>query len=87
MAAIKTKLSDAEAVEAFETGAFATGTHRDLGATAPIRAAAAARDAAEDAVTAAVRDARSRGITWVEIAAALGVTHQAARQRYRERTA
>ncbi|ACZ30627.1 hypothetical protein Xcel_1602 [Xylanimonas cellulosilytica DSM 15894] len=83
MSAVKTKMTDDDAAAAFESGEFATGTHRDRSATNPIRAAVVARSAADDAVTAAVIDARSHGITWVEIAAALGVTHQAARQRYR----
>ena len=76
-------MTDQDAAAAFESGDFATGTHRDRSATNPIRAAVTARAAADDAVTAAVIDARARGITWVEIASALGVSHQAARQRYR----
>lgn len=64
---------------------IAKATISDEEALAPITKAAAARDAAGAAVLAAVRDARSRGIAWVEIASALSVTYQAAHQRYAHR--
>jgi hypothetical protein len=47
-----------------------------------LRAAAAARRAAEDRVEAAVTIARSAGLSWGVIGAQLGVTRQGARQRF-----
>lgn len=38
---------------------------------------------AEEAERTAVIEARAKGMTWVEIGIALGITHQAARQRYK----
>ena len=78
----RTRLSDQEALDRIEEIDPATAPMRDISATEPIRAAVAGRAAAERAVTDAVHDARARGVTWVEIAAALGVSHQGARQRY-----
>lgn len=43
---------------------------------------AQARDQVDDFVGFAVRQLRSRGVTWAEIGAALGVTRQAAWDRY-----
>lgn len=56
---------------------------RDRSATADIRAAVRERSDAEEHVRRAVDAARDAGITWVEIGAALGVSHQAAMQRYK----
>jgi len=58
---------------------------RDRSAVAGIEQAVAERVAAEGAVESAVRDARAKGVTWTEIGAALGVTHQAAIKRYSAR--
>jgi len=58
----------------------------DRSDVAAIAAAVAARDAADDQLLAAVREARTRHVPWVLIASALGVTHQAARQKYRPLT-
>ena len=77
------KISDAEAVARFEKGLDPeTTTLRDRSATAEIRAAVDMRDHAQDMIDAAVADARKRGLTWIEIAAALGVSPQGARQRH-----
>ena len=54
----------------------------DWVAQACLAAGRASRD-----LTAAVTRARSRGCTWAQIAARLGVTRQAAAQRYRHRPA
>jgi hypothetical protein len=50
-----------------------------------IAGAAGEAAAAGRHLTAAVSRARSRGYTWAQIAARLGVTRQAAQQRYRPR--
>ena len=55
---------------------------RDRSAVAEIEAAAQARVDVEERVTSAVRSAREAGVTWTEIGAALGVSHQAAIKRY-----
>lgn len=55
---------------------------RDRSAVAEIETAAQARVAVEERVTCAVRSAREAGVTWTEIGAALGVSHQAAIKRY-----
>ncbi len=81
--AAKTKISDAQAAARFENFDFDAATHRDHSATAEIRIAAKLRSDAEARVRAAVDSARAQGITWVEIGAALGVSHQAAMQRYK----
>lgn len=79
---MKTKISDEQALARLEALDPATATVRDRSATADIRAAVQMRHAAQDMVDAAVRSARDGGVTWVEIALALGVTPQGARQRY-----
>ncbi len=81
---MKTKLTDEEAVERLENlDPKAPGVRvRNRAAVAAIETAAAARREAEDRVTTAVRDARSAGVTWTEVGAALGVSHQAAIKRY-----
>ncbi len=64
----------------------ASSVVRDRSAVAGIEQAVAERHAAERAVESAVRDARALGVTWTEIGAALGVSHQAAIKRYSPRT-
>lgn len=51
--------------------------------TDALRTARLLRINAEEAEQAAVIEARANGVTWTEIGLALGVTHQAARQRYK----
>lgn len=81
----KTKISDSEALERFENFDPQAATVRDRTAVADIKQAVHARHIAEDATTEAVRRARHNGVTWTEIASALGVTHQAAIKRYRDK--
>jgi hypothetical protein len=47
-----------------------------------LRAASAARRAAEDRVEAAVMSARNAGLSWGVIGVQLGITRQGARQRF-----
>lgn len=49
---------------------------------AAVAAAVDARDQAEETLTALVAAARSNGRSWTEIAVRLGVSRQAARQKY-----
>lgn len=49
---------------------------------AAVAAAVDARDQAEETLTASVVAARSNGRSWTEIAVRLGVSRQAARQKY-----
>jgi hypothetical protein len=82
----KTEISDADALARFENGLdLETSTVRDRNATAEIRAAVEMRDPSQGMIDAAVADARRRGLTWIEIAAALGISPQGARQRYLKR--
>lgn len=82
----KTKISDAEALERFENfDPDEDATVRDRTAVADIEQAVYARKVAEAATEEAVRQARHNGITWTEIASALGVSHQAAIKRYRDK--
>jgi dihydroxyacetone kinase len=60
----------------------ATTTARDATHFRVIIAAAEAVDAAESALRAAVRAAREAGDSWTVIGAALGVSKQAAQQRF-----
>ncbi|MBO0820870.1 MAG: hypothetical protein J2P26_08490 [Nocardiopsaceae bacterium] len=80
----KVRLSDEELARYFEDD-FEPGEMRDRSATAEIEEAVHARQRAEDAVEAAVIRARRAGLTWVEIASGLGVSHQAAMKRYRDK--
>ena len=50
-----------------------------------LRAAAANRRAAEEAVTAAVEAAKDSGVSWAAIGSAIGVSRQAAAKRYARR--
>lgn len=79
------KISDAEALARFEDLEPENATVRDRSAVADIEQAVAARRVAERATEAAVRRARHDGVTWTEIAVALGVTHQAAIKRFRDK--
>ncbi len=51
-----------------------------------LMAARRAEDAADEALTHAVADARRHGLTWAAIGAALGVSRQAAHAKYAHRT-
>lgn len=79
------RMPDAEAAERFKNLDPRAATVRDRTAVADIEQAVYARKVAEDAIEEAVRRARHSGITWTEIASALGVTHQAAMKRYRDK--
>lgn len=81
----KNKTTDAEALARFESGeGFDIASARDERDTADIRAAVQMRAAAQRLIDDAVMAARRREprLTWIEIASALGVTPQAARQKY-----
>lgn len=79
----KHTISDADALARFEEGIDPdTATVRDRSATADIRAAVQMRDNGQQMVDDAVTQARHSGLTWVEVAAALGVSPQAARKKY-----
>lgn len=82
----KVKLSDEEAAARFEDGFEPDWENaRDRSALTELEEAVRARRRAEDAVEAAVRRARADGLTWVEISSGLGVSHQAAMKRYRDK--
>ena len=80
------RLTDEEALARMENLDPDDAILHDRSDVAAIAAAVAARDAAEDQLLAAVREARARHVPWVLIASALGVTHQAARQKYKPLT-
>ncbi len=80
------RLTDEEALARLENLDPDDAIVHDRSDVAAITAAVAARNAAEDQLLAAVRDARARHVPWVLIASALGVTHQAARQKYKPLT-
>lgn len=82
----KHKPTDAEALARLEALDPETAVVRDRSDTADIRAAVQMRKAATDMVDQAVIAARHRGLTWIEISSALGVSPQAARKKYVERT-
>ncbi len=65
----------------------AKATVRDRSAVAHIEAAVRAKRAAEQDIEDAVIAARANGVTWTEIGAALGITHQGAIKRYGHRRA
>src|SRR5699024_3231177 len=84
----KHTISDADALARFEEGIDPdTATVRDRSATADIRAAVQMRDNGQQMVDDAVTQARHSGLTWVRVAAALGVSPQAARKKYLRRVA
>lgn len=77
------ELTDAEAealVEEFDAGSDYVVTGAD--ALAELRAAAAARRAAESRIEAAALRAHREGASWGVIGAQLGMTRQGARQRF-----
>jgi hypothetical protein len=77
------ELTDAEAealVEAFDAGSDYVVTEADT--LAELRAAAAARRAAESRIEAAALRAHRDGASWGVIGAQLGMTRQGARQRF-----
>lgn len=83
---VKNKISDSEALARFEDGLdLDKAAVRDRRDSAEIRAAMQMRDAAERMVDEAVAAARRQGLTWIEIASALGVSPQAARKKYLNR--
>ena len=79
----------ARIVEASEFGKFAVrvlraysrrvGVQADIGALTDL---VALRAQVDEAITVAVRQLHAAGYSWTEIATELGVTRQAARQRY-----
>lgn len=77
-------MTDEEAAAYFENE-FEPTRMRDRSATAEIEEAVHARQRAQDGIDAAVIRARRDGVTWTEIALALGVSHQAAMKRYRDK--
>jgi hypothetical protein len=86
-----TKHTDAEIAEAaarFEAWADELDPAKlaDIGDLRDIAAAASAVRADEARLREAVQIARARGHSWNRIAVALGVSRQAARQRYAEKT-
>ncbi len=82
----KMTTKDEEAVARFEKGIDPnTATVRDRSAVAEIEQAAHLRREVEELVDGAVQRARENGVTWTEIGAALGVSHQAAMKRYKQR--
>ncbi len=81
----KTKLSDEEALRRFEQFAPETAQRRDRSAVADIEQAVSMRKDIERTIERLVVKARHDGLTWTEIASALGVSHQAAIQRYRDK--
>lgn len=81
----KHKLTDAEALERLEALDPETAVVHDRSDTDDIRAAVRMREMAKEKLDKAVIDARDRGLTWIEIALALGVSPQAARKKYLDR--
>lgn len=79
---MKTKISDDEALALLDAIDPKVTPGRDGGPVRDLSAAVDARDAAQQRVDDLVAKAREAGATWVEIAAALGVSPQGARQRY-----
>lgn len=80
------RLTDEEALARFESLDPAAAIVHDRSDVAAVAAAVTARNSAEEQLLAAVRDARARQVPWVLIASALGVSHQAARQKYKPLT-
>ncbi|WP_155856138.1 hypothetical protein [Cellulomonas sp. URHD0024] len=73
---------DAELLAQLEGFEPATAIMRDRSAVAHIESAVHAKRVAEQDVEDAVFAARAAGVTWTEIGAALGITHQGAIKRY-----
>jgi uncharacterized protein YegP (UPF0339 family) len=81
-----TKLSDQEAQRRLEALDPAADGVRDGASIRALSEAVDRRSADQREIEALVGDARGSGATWIEIGLALGVSPQAARQRYREST-
>jgi len=73
---------DAELLAQLEGFDPATAIVRDRSAVAHIESAVRAKRVAEQDIEDAVSAARAAGVTWTEIGAALGITHQGAIKRY-----
>ncbi len=73
---------DAELLAQLEGLDPATAIMRDRSAVTHIESAVHAKRVAEQDVKDAVLAARAAGVTWTEIGAALGITHQGAIKRY-----
>jgi len=79
---IRKHLTDEQARDRPEHLDPSTAQVRNRSDVVDIEAAVAARHDADAAITTAVARARDAGVTWVEIGAALGITHQGAIKRY-----
>ena len=73
---------DAELLAQLEGFDPATAIMRDRSAVTHIESAVQAKRVAEQDVEDAVFAARAAGVTWTEIGAALGISHQGAIKRY-----
>ena len=83
-------LSDTETsavVAAFDDAPANRYTVTDAATLAELRAAAAARHAAEARIEAAALAAHQAGLSWGAIGTQLGITRQGARQRFERLTA
>lgn len=76
-------MSKADAAAWDHLAAFRWHQRRGLYPINVIRDMQLVRAAADDAIAAVVTDMRADGASWSEIGDALGVTRQAAQQRYR----
>jgi len=82
----KAKIADAAAAAYFEGLDRVDDLEvRGRQVVSDIERAVRARAEAEAEIERAVVQARAEGATWVEIATALGVSHQAAMKRFRDR--
>ena len=75
----------AEYVASDEFAAKPAGKRQDASPVRAIASAQATVDAAELTLTDAVAAARAAGFSWTDVAMMLGVTRQAARQRFVEK--
>lgn len=81
----KRRISDEEALAVLEDESTDWPVIRDLRDQVEIRAYVLLRERAGEMVDDAVVCARKRGLTWIEIGNALGVSPQAARKKYVDR--
>lgn len=79
-----TKTSDEIAAQRFRDMDPAKAKRFDRSDLSGIEQAVARRKQAQADIDTAVHQARERGIPWTAIAVALGVSHQAAMQRYKQ---
>ena len=79
---MKTELTDREALDLLEHLDPTITPSRNGAPVRQLAAAVDARDTAQARVDDLVHTARASGATWIEIAAALHVSPQGARQRY-----